>query len=88
MDFLSLAGIALGIAAILIGNMLDGGLNSALLNASAAVVVFCGTFAAVMVQTPFSVMLHAMRRSLWFMFPPRSHLDGLLHILCQWAQVA
>jgi len=88
MDFLSLAGIALGIAAILIGNMLDGGLNSALLNASAAVVVFGGTFAAVMVQTPFSVMLRAMRRSLWFMFPPRYHLDDLLQILCQWAQVA
>lgn len=88
MDLLSLAGIVLGICAILIGNMLDGGTNSALLNPAAAIVVFGGTFAAVMVQTPFYVMFRALKRSFWFVFPPRFHLDDLLKTLCQWAQVA
>ncbi|GAA6134845.1 flagellar motor protein [Oceaniserpentilla sp. 4NH20-0058] len=88
MDVLSLAGIVLGIAAILLGNMLDGGLNSALLNGSAAIVVFGGTFAAVMVQTPLVVMLSAFKRCFWFVFPPKFHLDDLLTKLCKWAHVA
>lgn len=88
MDILSLAGIVLGVAAILIGNMLDGGLNSALLNSSAAIVVFGGSLAAVMVQTPWRVMMGTFNISLWFIFPPRFNLDELLGTLCKWAATA
>jgi len=88
MDLLSLAGIVLGVAAILIGNMIEGGLNSALLNGAAAIIVFGGTFAAVLVQTPLSQLCSAIKHSFWFLFPPRYNLDELLSILCKWAQTA
>ncbi|NVK39482.1 MAG: flagellar motor protein [Gammaproteobacteria bacterium] len=88
MDVIGLAGIVLGVAAILIGNMIEGGLNTALLNGAAAIIVFGGTFAAVLVQTPFSVMRGAFARSFWLVFPPHYSLDELLKTLCKWAQVA
>jgi chemotaxis protein MotA len=88
MDILSLAGIVLGIAAILLGNMLEGGLNSALLNGPAAIIVFGGTFAAVLVQTPFAVMKSAFSRTFWLIYPPDHSLDELLNILCKWSQTA
>ncbi|MFY0642246.1 MAG: flagellar motor protein [Bermanella sp.] len=88
MDILSLAGIVLGIAAILLGNMLEGGLNSALLNGPAAIIVFGGTFAAVLVQTPFPVMKSAFSRTFWLIYPPDHSLDELLNILCKWSQTA
>jgi len=88
MDILSLAGIVLGISAILIGNMLDGGLNASLLNGSAAIIVFGGTFAAVIVQTPFTTFLSAIKRSFWLLFPPQFHLEDLLKNLCEWARIA
>ena len=65
MDMLGLAGIVLGIAVILIGNMIEGGLNASLMNGAAAIIVFGGTLAAVMVQTPFAVMRRASSRALW-----------------------
>jgi chemotaxis protein MotA len=88
MDILSLAGIVLGIAAILLGNMLEGGLNSALLNGPAAIIVFGGTFAAVLVQTPLPVMKSAFSRTFWLIYPPDHGLDELLNILCKWSQTA
>lgn len=88
MDILSLAGIVLGIAAILLGNMLEGGLNSALINGPAAIIVFGGTFAAVLVQTPFAIMQGAFSRSFWLIFPPDHSLDELLDTLCKWSQTA
>ena len=88
MDILSLAGIVLGVAAILLGNMLEGGLNSALINGPAAIIVFGGTFAAVLVQTPFSVMQCAFTRTIWLIYPPDHSLDELLNTLCKWSQTA
>lgn len=88
MDILGLAGIVLGIAAILLGNMLEGGLNSSLLNGPAAIIVFGGTFAAVLVQTPIAIMQCAVSRSLWLLYPPQHSLEELLNTLCKWSQTA
>jgi chemotaxis protein MotA len=88
MDILGLVGIVLGIAAILIGNLLEGGLNASLLNGPAAIVVFGGSLAAVLVQTPFTVMRSAFVRSIWLFFPPQYSLTELLNTLCKWAQIA
>jgi chemotaxis protein MotA len=88
MDMLGLAGIVLGIVAILLGNMIEGGVNASLLNGAAAIIVFGGTLAAVLVQTPFSIMKCAFSRSFWLIFPPVHDLDELLNTLCKWAQTA
>lgn len=88
MDILGLAGIVLGIAAILIGNFLEGGANASLINGAAAIIVFGGTFAAVFVQTPFSVMRTALARFTWLLAPPQYSLLEILDTLCKWAKVA
>lgn len=88
MDWLSLIGMILGVAAIVLGNVAEGGLTSALVNGPAAIIVFGGTFAAVLVQTPYSVIKQTMVRSFWLFFPPRYNLHDLLETLCQWGQTA
>jgi chemotaxis protein MotA len=88
MNWLGLAGMLLGIAAIIIGNIAEGGITSALINGPAFIIVFGGTFAAVMVQTPFDMIKHAFIRTFWLIIPPRFDLDDLLETLCQWGQAA
>ncbi len=88
MDWLSVAGLILGIAAIVIGNLAEGGLTSALINFPAAVIVFGGSMAAVMVQSPWPVIKHSVSRTVWLFIPPRFHLEDLLETLCQWGHAA
>jgi len=78
MNWLGLAGMLLGIVAIIIGNIAEGGITSALINGPAFIIVFGGTFAAVMVQTPFDMIKHAFIRTFWLIIPPRFDLDDLL----------
>lgn len=54
MDFTTVLGIILGIAALVSGYMWDGGHFSALLVPSAALIVFGGTIGAVIVSFPWS----------------------------------
>ncbi len=88
MDWLSLAGIMLGVFAIVFGNFLEGGTFAALINIPAAIIVFGGTFAAVLVQTPYVVIKDFLVRAFWLFFPPKYSLEDLLEDLCQWAQAA
>ncbi|EAT12579.1 flagellar motor protein [Bermanella marisrubri] len=88
MDWLGLGGLVLGIAAVVIGNMVEGGHLASLLNLPAAIIVFGGTLAAVLVQTPFNTLLTASMRGWWLIFPPRYDLHDLIDTLCQWGAAA
>ncbi|MFT6153554.1 MAG: chemotaxis protein MotA [Bermanella sp.] len=88
MNWLGLAGMMLGIVAIVFGNIAEGGATSALINGPAFIIVFGGTFAAVLVQTPLEVIKHTISRSGWFLIPPRYDLNDLLELLCHWGQTA
>ena len=88
MNWLGLAGITLGIAAIVVGNIAEGGVTSALINGPAFIIVFGGTFAAVLVQTPSEVIKAAFMRLFWLVLPPRYSLEDLLEMLCQWGHAA
>ena len=88
MNWLGLAGILLGIAAIVVGNIAEGGITSALINGPAFIIVFGGTFAAVIVQTPSDVMKQVFMRSFWLVLTPRFNLDDLLERLCEWGHTA
>jgi chemotaxis protein MotA len=59
-DKSTLGGIGLAVAGISIGLYLDGGQVRQLLQPTAAMIVFGGTFGAVMVQFPFSVVKQAV----------------------------
>ena len=60
MDKSTVAGIGIAVAGIAVGLYLDGGQVAQLLQPTAALIVFGGTFGAVMVQFPFAVVKQAI----------------------------
>src|SRR5215467_892975 len=61
-DFASLGGLVLAIGGILAGLMMEGGKILDVAQISAAIIVFAGTFGAVMVTTPMGVLLRGLKR--------------------------
>lgn len=51
MDFTTVLGLLIGIGGILLGNMIEGGHTSALIQGAAAIIVFLGTLGAVLVSS-------------------------------------
>lgn len=60
MDRASIIGIVLGVSAIVLGNVLEGGKIRSLLQPTAAVIVFGGTFGATLLSAPPGVILRAV----------------------------
>ena len=88
MDLLSLAGLILGMVAILGGNAVDGGHLSALSNGPAALIVIGGTYGAVMLQTPFSTFSHSFRLLGWIFFPPHIQMEANITRVINWSMTA
>ncbi len=88
MDFLSLIGILLGITAILLGQYLEGGHIATLVNGPALLIVIGGTFGAVMLQSPASVFMRAMRMLFWTFYAPRQHFEDGIEKLITWSNIA
>jgi chemotaxis protein MotA len=87
-DFLSIVGLVLGLAAIILSMTLDGGNLGALLQLSAFVIVGGGTLAAVLLQTPLSIFLRGTKMLMWIVFPPRDDRPELLRQLTDWLRIA
>ncbi|MEP5765379.1 MAG: flagellar motor protein [Halieaceae bacterium] len=88
MDFLTLLGITVGLAAIIGGNILEGGHTDSLLQLTAFVIVFGGTCGAVLVQTPQLVFMHALRRAGWVFRPPDEDGAAAIKKIVSWSQMA
>lgn len=88
MDILSVAGLILSIAAIVIGNALEGGHLESLLQATAFLIVLGGTFGAVMVQTPAAVFRLALQRVAWVFVPPKVDNDQTIQTILTWSNTA
>jgi chemotaxis protein MotA len=88
MDILSLLGIIIGFGAIIGGQYLDGGHIDSILNAVALFIVLGGTLGAVMLQTPLSTFLRALKMLSWVFFPPQHSPKELLEKILEWNQVA
>ena len=74
MDKTSFIGLTLGIAAILLGQVLEGGHLSSLSQPTAFLIVIGGTFGAVMLQSPLRVFRDGLRMAKWVFVPPPSEL--------------
>lgn len=61
MDMAAILGLIIGIAALVGGNMLEGGKTAAIMQATAAVIVFGGTLGATMLSYPMPYMAKAAR---------------------------
>ncbi|RYZ85514.1 MAG: flagellar motor protein, partial [Moraxellaceae bacterium] len=88
MDFLSIVGVILGFAVIIGGNFAEGGSIHSLLNGSAAVIVFGGTLAAAILQTPKNSLKRALSMFKWVFKPPYAPFKEGIAKLVRWANAA
>jgi len=87
-DILSILGVLLALAAILGGNALEGGHIDSLVNGPAMVIVIGGTIGAILLQTPISVFMHAIRVAGAVFLPPKLNLNESINKLVSWSNIA
>lgn len=88
MDFFSIVGVLLAFAAIIGGNALEGGHIDALINGPALVIVFGGTIGAILLQTPMSLFIHALRQAGTVFVPPKYKIRPAIKKMVQWSNIA
>ena len=88
MDKISIAGLLLGLVAIVGGQLLEGGHIDSLLQPTAFLIVVGGTLGAVMLQSPLSVFRDGMRMARWVLFPPVVEPQRLISDIARWSQIA
>jgi chemotaxis protein MotA len=88
MDILSFVGVVLALVAVLVGAILKGAGVKALLSSAAFMIVIVGTIAAICLQTPMSVMKHALRILPWVFRPPAVERNALLKKIIDWSNTA
>jgi chemotaxis protein MotA len=87
-DSISLFGLILGLAAILVGQALEGGHISSLIQPTALLIVIGGTLGAVMLQSPLRVFRDGMGMARWVFKPPSLTHATLIEQVVGWSQVA
>jgi chemotaxis protein MotA len=78
MDIGTIVGLLLAAGAILLGLILEGGKIGQILQPTAALIVFGGTFGAIMVQFPVGVVVAAFRSLATIFFVPKSDPRGMI----------
>jgi len=88
MDFLSVIGLIVGVSAILVGQYLEGGTISTLVNGPAMLIVLGGTLGAVMLQSPFSIFMRSVRMSSWIFITPKHPMERTIDKMVSWSNIA
>lgn len=88
MDIFAIIGVVIAFAAIIGGNMLEGGQLAALLNTPAGVIVLGGTLGAVILQTPLIRLKRAVNLLRWVLWPPRRDMGRSIRTLCDWSRLS
>jgi len=88
MDKISLAGLALGLAAIILGQVLEGGHIASLLQPTAFLIVIGGTVGAVMLQSPWQVFVTGLKMGKWIFLPPPGNAQQLIDQVVTWSHLA
>jgi chemotaxis protein MotA len=88
MDLLSLIGIALALGAILGGNAMEGGHLHSLMQLTAFIIVAGGTLGAIMLQSPMSVFMGAMKMAAWVFIPPKLDPKAAIEKIIGWSNIA
>ena len=88
MDILSLIGLFLGVGALLVGQWLEGGHASTLVNGPALMIVAGGTMGAIMLQTPLMTFIQSLRMLGWIMLPPKLHPEEAIEKIVNWSNIA
>jgi chemotaxis protein MotA len=88
LDKISVAGIFLALAAVLGGQVLEGGHLESLLQGTAFLIVVGGTLGAVMLQSPLPIFIQGMKMGLWVFRPPRFAPEEIISQVAGWSQIA
>ena len=88
MDILSLVGLIFGVGAILLGQFIEGGHYSSLLNGPAILIVAGGTLGAIMLQFPMSLFMQSLRQLKWIFFSPVGSGEEIIEKIISWSNVA
>lgn len=87
-DLLSLCGVTVAMVAVLLGQHLEGGSVTTLLNGPAILIVVGGSIGATMLQSPLPVFVRAMSMLVWVVRPPQVQAETQLKEIVRWAQLA
>lgn len=88
MDKISVAGVLVGLVAVLGGQILEGGHVDSLLQGTAFLIVVGGTLGAVMLQSPLPVFIQGMKMGVWVFRPPRFAPEEIISQVAGWSQIA
>ncbi|NNL99233.1 MAG: flagellar motor protein [Gammaproteobacteria bacterium] len=88
MDILSVTGVILAVGAVLLGQVMEGGTLSMLVNGPAILIVVGGTLGATMLQSPLPVFARSMRMASWVLKPPVPPMKKTMKEIVRWSQVA
>ncbi len=87
MDYLALAGLALGLLAVLAGQLMEGGSLSALVNGPAFLIVFGGTLGATILQSRLPVFMRSMHALPTVFIPLDIDDKQILRKVMRWSNV-
>lgn len=87
-DILTILGLTIGVSAILLGQQLEGGKLSTLINGPAALIVIGGTLGAVMLQSPMMVFVRAIKMLWWTISTPQFDSEAVIQKIISWSNIA
>ncbi|WP_243039312.1 flagellar motor protein [Dyella sedimenti] len=88
MDLISLIGTILAFLVVIVGTVLKGSSVEALWNPAAFVIVFVGTFAALLVQNPGRVLKRALSIFPMIYKPPQHQPSDLISRIVGWSEIS
>jgi len=87
MDLLSIAGLLVALAGIVLGQVAEGGSLASLVQGAAFLTVVGGTFGATMLQHRLPTFVDGMRMVRWIVTPPPPRGPELTVMLAQWSAI-
>lgn len=85
MDILSIVGVLVGVGALFLGNLLEGGDIGSLVNGPALIIVFGGTLGATLLQFPPATFIRSMEMFLWVFKPRKMNLEEHISQIVSWS---
>ncbi len=88
MDKISIAGLAIGLIAILGGQLLEGGHVGSLVQPTALLIVLGGTLGAVLLQSPYHIFKRGVMMVKWIWMPPVIEQRRIIQDVLNWSQLS
>lgn len=88
MDWSSLGGLVLALIGILLGQAIEGGQISSLIQPAAFLIVICGTFGAVLLQTNLNSFIAGLKMVRQVFSPPLDDRQALANRIILWSNYA